>query len=60
MLTDLCDRATDPIFVRPSGKTHVMLRIGGEGPGEGRYAVLTAREAKLLAYELLATAEKAE
>ena len=36
----------------------LWLRIGGEGPGEGRFATLTILQAKMLAYALLTEAER--
>ena len=49
----------DPISVDLWGDSEVRLRIGGTGQGEGRYAVMTAHQAKLVAYALLFEAEKA-
>lgn len=38
----------------------VILRIGPEEQGKGRYAVLTASEARRIAYHLLGTAERVQ
>jgi hypothetical protein len=38
-------------------ENRVVLRIGDFGQGEGRFAMLTAREARIVAYALLQAAE---
>ena len=51
------DRPNDPVFVEQHLE-NVALRIGESKPGESRYALLTPVDAKLLAYALLAEAER--
>ncbi len=47
---------TDPVFVEVTNEK-VWLRIGGHSRGEGRIAILTAKNARILAYALLSAAE---
>lgn len=47
----------DPVFIARSMEK-VELRIGEPKPGESRYALLTPLQAKVLAYALLAEAER--
>ena len=54
---------SDPVSISQAhtGKDEekrLWLRIGGEGPGEGRFATLTILQAKMLAYALLTEAER--
>jgi hypothetical protein len=51
------DHPRDAIYVESfdSGKVH--LRIGGYGQGEGRYAILSPKKARILAYAILRAAE---
>jgi hypothetical protein len=48
----------DPVLVK-SENGRVELRIGQPNPGETRYASLTRKEARRLAYALLSAAEDA-
>jgi hypothetical protein len=52
------ERPADPVSVDVTGEK-VWLRIGGHGPGEGRIAILTPRDTRILAYALLQAAESA-
>ncbi len=51
--------ADDPVSIDWQGVSEVRLRIGGTGQGEGRYAVLSVTQTKLIAYALLFEAEQA-
>ena len=51
------DRAHYPVFVSQLLEK-VELRIGESDPGKSRYALLTPVEVKVLAYALLAEAER--
>jgi hypothetical protein len=53
----IIDSQIDPVFVARVIEK-VELRIGEPKPGESRYALLTPLEAKVLAYALLAEAER--
>ena len=56
------EHKSDPIFVEGVGaedSRRVLLRIGKAKRGESRYAVLTSKEARLLAFALMAEAERA-
>jgi hypothetical protein len=56
------EHKSDPIFVEgvgPEDRRHVSLRIGKAKRGESRYAVLTPKEARLLALALMTEAERA-
>ena len=54
------DHGVDPVFVEdsPSSHTYVVLRIGEPKPGQSRIAHLVPSKAKLVAYALLAAAER--
>ena len=52
----ICD-PNDPVFV-DQVLEKIELRIGESKPGESRYALLTPVDAKVLAYTLLAEAER--
>ena len=52
------DLPHDPVFVSQLFEK-VELKIGESDPGKSRYALLTPVEAKVLAYALLAEAERA-
>jgi len=55
----IIDRAFDPIFVVAHDADRIELRIGESKPGESRIAMLSTREARLLAFSLLGEVEKA-
>ena len=60
-LMQITDSSIDPVFVRHGvGAGKVELRIGKERPGQTRYARLSPREARKVAYALLAASEDAE
>jgi hypothetical protein len=54
--TVVISHAHDPISYT-MGTDRMLLRIGGEGRGEGREAFLTRKQARILAYALLTAAE---
>ena len=51
------DQPNDPVFVSQLLEK-VELKIGESDPGKSRYALLTPVEVKVLAYALLAEAER--
>ena len=49
----------DPVFVtRASEPQKLHLRIGDDKPGKSRIAIMTAVQARILAYTLLAEVER--
>jgi hypothetical protein len=57
----VADGTLDPVFVDEKGLYgRVELRIGEPKPGETRTSNLSPREARLVAYALLAASERAE
>jgi hypothetical protein len=61
MATQIMDSKSDPVFVG-SGMPFVgiELRIGESKPGQSRFAYLSPKDARLIAYALLTEATKAE
>lgn len=52
------ERVIDPVFVELRTGKKLELRIGESKRGESRYALLTASEARIVAYALLSAAER--